>query len=169
MRHSDKSTLTLAIRQLQAQSVQMRAELLRHVQSFEAEVMAAIKNVEREMRRPNSRAPGLRKEEKNSITPIIMISSIPKPLSSSSQLTHLSERRNLLVKATKVLSSLYYPGMEYRHQNITTAHHETCRWAYESTFTEWIRSADPLFWVSGLMRSLYTLLTLSGTGERKTR
>ena len=65
----------------------------------------------------------------------------------SAKVSELAERGQLMTKATEVLRSLHFPGMESRHTRIVKAHYETCQWAWEAHFRRWMTSSDFLFWV----------------------
>lgn len=63
------------------------------------------------------------------------------------KVSELAERGQLMAKATEVLRSLHFPGMESRHTRIVKAHYETCQWAWKAHFRQWMTSSDFLFWV----------------------
>jgi hypothetical protein len=49
----------------------------------------------------------------------------------------------------RLLSALRFEEMKFRHAKISEVHPETYDWIFEEKFQSWIRSADPIFWISG--------------------
>lgn len=55
-------------------------------------------------------------------------------------------------KFMRILESLRFTEMPYRHDNIRETHHDTYSWIFdekESPLAEWLTSQDGLFWVNG--------------------
>ncbi|KAJ4311221.1 hypothetical protein N0V94_008060 [Neodidymelliopsis sp. IMI 364377] len=48
-----------------------------------------------------------------------------------------------------LLSELRFEEMKFRHAKISEVHPTTYDWIFEEKFQSWVRSADPIFWVSG--------------------
>jgi hypothetical protein len=63
------------------------------------------------------------------------------------QISSLEYRGKLMTRRLSFLQSLHFPGMNIRHFQIADAHPNTCLWAYNSIFIEWLRSSESLFWV----------------------
>lgn len=54
-----------------------------------------------------------------------------------------------IVISLTLLDSLTFEQMEFRHSKIQTAHPGTFEWAFSTEFKSWIKSPDPIFWISG--------------------
>jgi hypothetical protein len=48
-----------------------------------------------------------------------------------------------------VLDSLSFKDMRYRHNAISDPHPGTFAWFFDNKFHSWLRSSDPIFWISG--------------------
>lgn len=48
-----------------------------------------------------------------------------------------------------LLDSLAFEGMHYRQTAIFEAYHGTFEWAFKHELRSWLRSSDPIFWISG--------------------
>ncbi|KAI9785343.1 MAG: hypothetical protein M1839_000361 [Geoglossum umbratile] len=76
----------------------------------------------------------------------------------SRRLSNLADIGNRVATAQKILESLRFNSMEVRHSKIADAHPYTFNWILQSSpgdtnlhanFVEWLRSDDPMYWISG--------------------
>lgn len=67
----------------------------------------------------------------------------------SSKLRDGTKVGNDIATTVALLKSLHFNNMDLRHSKIAEAHHNTCRSAFTSKIARWLRSDDPIFWVSG--------------------
>jgi hypothetical protein len=49
----------------------------------------------------------------------------------------------------KFLRSLHYSTLKFRYSDIPEAHCDTLRWMFSKTFSKWLGSLHPIFWISG--------------------
>jgi hypothetical protein len=54
-----------------------------------------------------------------------------------------------LIASLALLDSLPFEQLDFRHSKIQTAHSGTLEWVFATTWTSWVESSDPIFWVSG--------------------
>jgi hypothetical protein len=95
----------------------------------------------------------------------------------SKWLSSLVDTGNDIATAQKILKSLRFSTMEVRHSKIAGAHPNTFRWMFEKPtnprlqvkYGEWLRSDDPIYWISGKPGSGKSTLMKYLVSEERTR
>jgi hypothetical protein len=95
----------------------------------------------------------------------------------SKRLSSLVDMGNDIDTAQKILKSLRFSTMKVRHSKIAGAHRNTFRWMFEKPtnlrlqvkYGEWLRSDDPIYWISGKPGSGKSTLMKYLVSEERTR
>ncbi|KAI0967180.1 hypothetical protein F4678DRAFT_446879 [Xylaria arbuscula] len=76
-----------------------------------------------------------------------------------------------MIRAIELLKSLAFDSIHNRRDHIEQAHQDTCHWIYDpdrTNFTEWLKSASGIYWISGLAGSGKSTLMKYVTADEKT-
>ncbi|KAK0620470.1 hypothetical protein B0T14DRAFT_521495 [Immersiella caudata] len=69
--------------------------------------------------------------------------------SAAASLSQNARTANGMAIASSILQSLRFSSMKFRHSKIPDAHTNTFQWMLSEKFAAWLRSNDPIFWLSG--------------------
>jgi hypothetical protein len=64
-------------------------------------------------------------------------------------LTHAGDSGAALVTMLNILEDLRFEGMSRRYTSVRKAHTGTFDWAFSNQLSDWLRSDDTLFWITG--------------------
>ena len=161
---SQDGSILQALDKLRDRSDSMKAELGKSIRLLKEELLLLLQQVvfELKMVRHDGPAPPAQQvasllspdnrsqSEESQTNPKRLIQKRPSfDLSTcAEQISSLEYRGKSVIRRLSFLRSLYFPGMNIRHFQIADAHPNTCLWAYDSIFIEWLRSSESLFWVS---------------------
>ncbi|KAF2114256.1 hypothetical protein BDV96DRAFT_647722 [Lophiotrema nucula] len=145
MQSDEKSEILLLLDGLSDKSRHMGVALTDQISLLRSEMQHAIQTLRISLEAQNSRltaTPKSRKKTQNeefSRDISALVDSLVRTEASGAN----------LVVALALLGSLKFEYMEYRHSKILEAHPQTFAWVISNKFAKWLRSSEPIFWISG--------------------
>ncbi|KAF2830352.1 hypothetical protein CC86DRAFT_378654 [Ophiobolus disseminans] len=67
----------------------------------------------------------------------------------TTMLVNCQSKASDMVVALTILNTLTFEQMRSRHGAVSEAHPGTFEWVFTNKFSAWLRSPDPIFWISG--------------------
>ena len=145
----EHSVILAALDTLDTNGRQLRVELTAEIENLRACLLGSLEKLKDELKfQQNNRRAKVRRNLGISTSN----GSVPGATDIPAIIAILLSGANSLSRLSidiEVLRSLQFTEMSFRHSKIATAHPDTCQWAFKEKFAQWLRSPDPLFWISG--------------------